>query len=34
MTHVEFNSVYALNETTFLVTYSLGILGDDIEFCH
>ena len=30
MTHVEPRSVYTLNETTFLVTYSLGILADDI----
>ena len=30
VTHVEPRNVYALNETTFLVTYSLGILADDI----
>ena len=30
VTHVEPRSVCALNETTFLVTYSLGILADDI----
>ena len=29
-THVEPRSVHALNETTFLVTYSSGILAEDI----
>ena len=29
-THVKPRSVHALNETTFLVTYSLGILAEDI----
>ena len=29
-THVKPRSVYALNETTFLVTYSSGILAEDI----
>ena len=29
-THVEPTSVYALNETTYLVTYSFGVLADDI----
>ena len=29
-THVESRSVHALNETTFLVTYSLGILAEEI----
>ena len=27
---MESKSVYAVNETTFLVTYSLGVLADDI----
>ena len=30
MTHVETRSVLAFNETIFLVTYSLGILAEDI----
>ena len=30
-THVEPRSVYALNETTFLVIYSSGILAEEIE---
>ena len=29
-THVEPKSVHALNETTFLVTYSSGILAEEI----
>ena len=29
-THVEPRCVYALNETTVLVMYSLGVLADDI----
>ena len=29
-THVEHRSVHALNETTFLVTYSSGILAEEI----
>ena len=29
-THVEPRSVHALNETTFLVTYSSGILAEEI----
>ena len=29
-THVEPRSAYALNETTFLVTYSSGILAEEI----
>ena len=29
-THVEPRSVHALNKTTFLVTYSLGILAADV----
>ena len=29
-THVEPRSVHALNETTFLVTYSLGTLAEEI----
>ena len=29
-THVEPRGVHALNETTFLVTYSSGILADEI----
>ena len=30
VTHMEPRSVYALNETTFLVIYSSGMLADDI----
>ena len=30
-THMEPKSMYALNETKFLVTYSLGILADEIS---
>ena len=30
MTHKEPRSVHALNETTFLVTYPLGILPEDV----
>ena len=30
MTHVETRSVHAVNETTFLVTYLLDILAEDI----
>ena len=30
MTHVKPRNVHALNETTFLVTYPLGILAEDI----
>ena len=30
MTHIEPRSVHALNETTFLVTYLLEILAEDI----
>ena len=30
-THVEARSVHAPNETTFLVTYSSGILAEKIE---
>ena len=29
-THVEHRNVHTLNETTFLVTYGLGILANDI----
>ena len=31
-THVKPKGIHALNETTFLVTYSSGILADEIEF--
>ena len=31
-THIEPRSVYALNETTFLVTYSSGILAEEIGY--
>ena len=30
ITHVEHRSVHALNEITFLVTYSLGIMAEDM----
>ena len=32
LTYVELRSVHALNETTFLVTYSSGILAEDIGY--
>ena len=32
MTHMEPRSGYAVNETTFCITYSLGILADDLGF--
>ena len=32
VTHIEPRSVHTLNETTFLVTYLLGILAEDIDF--
>ena len=31
VTHIEPKSVYALNKTTFMVTYSSWVLADDID---